>query len=437
MSVLPRLLKGFIQPPFWANEHLEDIGAPFYSYPTNSDRETIDRDFAGYVSGALKSNGVVFAAIVARMTAFSQARFGWRNYVNGRPTDLFYDDRLSVVERPWKGATTSDLLARMEVNASLAGNFYGAIVGPEGNRRVRVLRPDFVSIVTGSPSNDPFDVEAEIVAYVYKPPAASGKAREELLLTPDKVIHYAPIPDPEAQWRGMSWLTPVVTEIAADKAATRHKLKFFENGAVPGLVMSYDPKLSPAQFKEAVAKFVETHEGLDKAYKTLHVGGGADPKVVGANLQQMDFKVTQGAGENRIAIASRVPAVILGISEGLAGSSLNAGNYGSSRRSFADLTIAPLWTMAASSIQRVLNVPDGAHLWPDTREIPFLREDAKQAAEIQQFEAQTIRSLVDAGFTHASVLAALNASDWNLLEHSGLYSVQLQPPNTTAGASVE
>jgi hypothetical protein len=43
--------------------------------------------------------------------------------------------------------------------------------------------------------------------------------------------------------------------------------------------------------------------------------------VVGSDLKQLDFKATQGAGETRIAMLGRVPAPLLGISEGLAGSS--------------------------------------------------------------------------------------------------------------------
>ena len=423
------ILKGlFTQPPWWSSEINENWFNTAWS-GMQPDREMADRDFTGYVNGALKSNGIVFAAIVARMMAFSQARFGWRKLEEGRPTDLFSTEALNLLRVPWPGATTANLLSRLEQEASLAGNAYYALAG--NGTRLRRLRPDWVSIITGSPSEDPFDIEAEVVGYVYKP-QGPGVRQEELLLSPNRVVHYAPIPDPDAQWRGMSWITPVITEIEADNATSKHKLKFFQNGAVPGLMLSYDPKLSPDQFKVAVAKFTETHEGLDKAYKTLHVGGGADPKVIGSNLQQLDFKVTQGAGENRIAVASRVPAVLLGISEGLAGSSLNAGNYGSSRRSFADLTINPLWENVAAALQRVLTVPDGAYLAPDTRDVPFLREDAKQQADIHQAEAKTIRSLVDAGFTHQSVLKAMNASDWNLLEHSGLYSVQLQPPGSAS-----
>lgn len=427
---LSRLLtrrKGFVQPPWWASE---GWSAPMWS-PFSADRETIDRDFAGYIDGAYKRNGIVFACILARLLVFTEARFQWRRYDKGRPSDLFGSPELSLIENPWPGGTTGELLAHMEQDVSLAGNAYIAVVGKGEDRRLRRLRPDWVEIVTGSPSEDPWDLEAKVAGYIYKPRRIIGVSEKEpTLLTPSQVCHYSPIPDPDAQWRGMSWLTPVVNEITADTAATKHKLKYFENGAVPGLVMSYDSKLSSDQFEAAVAKFRETHEGPDKAYKTLHVGGGADPKVLGANLQQIDFKVTQGAGETRIAAAAGVHPVIVGLSEGLAGSSLNSGNFAAARRRFSDGTIRPLWRIAAASLQPILNTPEGAHLWYDDRDIPFLREDAKEEADIQQVQANTIKALTDSGYTHTSVVAAMNAGDWNLLEHSGLFSVQLQPPGS-------
>jgi hypothetical protein len=45
-------------------------------------------------------------------------------------------------------------------------------------------------------------------------------------------------------------------------------------------------------------------------------------------------------------------------------------------------------------------------------------------------EAATMRQLLDGGFTPESIKAAIIAQDWDLLEHTGLYSVQLQPPGT-------
>jgi hypothetical protein len=65
-------------------------------------------------------------------------------------------------------------------------------------------------------------------------------------------------------------------------------------------------------------------------------------------------------------------------------------------------------------------------LWYDADDIPFLREDEKDAAEIQSTRATTLAMLVREGWTPASAVAALDADDFRILEHSGLYSVQLQ-----------
>ena len=77
-------------------------------------------------------------------------------------------------------------------------------------------------------------------------------------------------------------------------------------------------------------------------------------------------------------------------------------------------------------------MPSGAELWYDDRDISFLQEDQRDAAEIFQIEASTISSLVREGFTAESVQAATAAQDSSLLVHTGLVSVQLQLPGTTA-----
>ena len=43
-------------------------------------------------------------------------------------------------------------------------------------------------------------------------------------------------------------------------------------------------------------------------------------------------------------------------------------------------------------------------------------------------DASTIQTLVNSGWKPDSVRDAVLAEDWSLLEHSGLLSVQLQPP---------
>ena len=388
--------------------------------------ERPDGSFQSYVGQMYKANGVVFACMLVRLLLFSEARFQYRRLRSGRPGELFSTRELGRLQRPWANGTTGDLLTRAIQDADLAGNSYTVRRG-DGLKR---LRPDWVTIVLGSMSDPAVtaeDVDAEVVGYSYKP-GGQGSQTPPVFFMADQVAHFAPIPDPACFYRGMSWLTPIVREVLADGAATSHKLKFFENGATPNMVVSLDPTISKDAFQEWVAMFSDKHEGLANAYRTLYLGGGASVEVVGSNLGQLDFKVTQGAGETRIAAAAGVPPVIVGLSEGL--SSATYSNYSQARRRFADGTMRPLWRNMAASLSTVVAVPGDAELWYDDRDIPFLQEDQKDAAEIQQTHASSIKVLIDAGYKPDSVVDAVTAGDLARLEHTGLYSIQLQPPGT-------
>jgi len=412
-------------------------GYAYYGTPSagNGRSEAIEADYVGLVSQAYKQNSVIFACERARLSVFSEARFQFRQVRNGRLGDYFGTKDLSVLEQPWTNGTTGDLLTRMLQDADFAGNAYFARRGDV----LRRMRPDWVTIVMGShedPDVTPADLDAELLAYVYWP-GGQLSYRDPIVLMPDEVAHFAPTPDPTAHYRGMSWLTPVIREIQADGAATEHKLAFFRNGATPQVVVSLDKEVKEDAFERFVRKMNAAHQGTQNAYRTMYLGAGADVTVVGADLKQLDFKATQGAGETRIAAAAGVHPTIVGLSEGMQGSSLNAGNFGQARRLFAEGTLSTLWRNAASSMATLVPPPPGSELACDTRDVPFLREDQRDAASIQQVKAQTIRTLIDAGFVPDSVVAAVDADDRSLLVHSGLYSVQLQPPGIGQAPSTD
>ena len=65
--------------------------------------------------------------------------------------------------------------------------------------------------------------------------------------------------------------------------------------------------MNPDQFERWVAKFKHGHEGIENAYKTLFLSAGADVKVVGTNLKDLDLKAIQGAGETRICCRCSCP----------------------------------------------------------------------------------------------------------------------------------
>ena len=384
--------------------------------------------FAGAVGTLLKGNPVVFACVAVRMRVFTEARFAFQRMRAGRPEGLFSNDDIAVLEDPWPGGTTGDLLGRVLLSADLAGNAYVMRDGP----RLQVLRPDWVSIVSGVPNDDDsngWSIGARVLGYAYQP-GGPGGGRDPIPLFPRQVAHFAPVPDPMQPWRGMSWLAPLIREVMADSAASAHKLAFFENAATPNMKVMADPQLTPEKFKEFVKLFTETHEGVAGAYKTLFLSGGADATVIGANLRQMDFKQTQGAGETRIAAAAGVPPVLVGLSEGLQAATYS--NYGQARRAFADEWARPTWRNFAGSLSSIIPTPGDSRLWYDDRDIPFLQEDQKDAAEILQVRAATIETLVRAGFDWNAVVKAVDAGDLSTLKHTGLFSVQLQPPGTVA-----
>jgi hypothetical protein len=390
--------------------------------------EEIRNNYAGYVGGAYQANGVVFACMLVRMLHFTEARFQFRQIRQGRPGNLFGTQELGVLETPWPNGTTGDLLARMIQDADLAGNSYTL---RQGDTLVR-LRPDWTQILLGSRSGrtdfKPGDPDMEITGYVYQP-GGKGGGRDPILYDVQDVAHFAPIPDPSAAYRGMSWLSTVVPEVQSDKAMTQHKLKFLQQGATVNLVVT-TPEMNKENFDRLVQVIRENHEGVANAYRTMVLSSGADVKAMGSNLQQMDFRAVQGAGEVRIASAARVPPVLLGLSEGLQGSTLNSGNYQASRRMFADGCIRPMWRQACGALATILTVPGGADLWYDDRDISFLKEDLKDIAEVQQMEAASLRQLIDSGFDPTSAVEAIVSNDWTLLEHSGLFSVQLQQPGS-------
>src|SRR4030095_2533230 len=268
------------------------------------EHEEIPQSYAGFASQAYKGNGVVFACMAVRQMVFQQPRLKFRSFNNARPGPLFGTPALGILEQPMSGYTTADLLATAIMDVDLAGNWFGL----RENNNIYRLRPDWVTIVLGSRYESDQAVlqyDAETIGYLYHP-GGPNYDEDPIPLDVSQVAHFAPLKDPAARFRGMSWLTPVLREIMADTAANTHKLKFFENGATSNMVVKLPDSVRKDAYDMWVEKFKAGHEGLSNAYRTMFLGGGADATVVGANFQQMDFKVTQGAGETRIAAAARV-----------------------------------------------------------------------------------------------------------------------------------
>lgn len=401
----------------------------FGGYPSDTatgNKEEALQDFSGYVNGGYKASAAVFACCMARASLFTEARFAIQKITENGPGDFVSGD-LGILERPWPGGVTSTLLARAIQDVDMAGNAYFVRDGVPGNERLRRLRPDWVCILLdGDPS---IEAHTDVVAYIYKPGNTTDVDKWEIYPIDGSnglVAHWAPIMDPEAQHRGMSWITPIIREISTDKAISQHKLRFFQNGAQPGMVVAFDAAITPEQTAAFTEKFNQTKIGVNNAYRPMFLGGGATVTAFSGSME--DFKTVASVGEIRIATAARVPAIIVGFSEALKGSALNEGNFKSSRDLFADGTIRPLWSSLCAVLETLIDMADDERLWYDDKDISFLREDQQIVAARKQTDAATLASLIQSGFTSDSAVLAVIHNDWSLLNHTGLFSVQMQPP---------
>jgi hypothetical protein len=415
--------------PIWP---FANIGGRDYPIQTLlGEIEEISPGYRGYVEGMFKANPIVFACEMARINLFTEARFMWRRLDSGRPGDLFGSRELAPLERPWPKATTGDLLGRMLVHADFGGNSF---VVRRSSKTLRPLRPDWITVILGSeldPEMAAWDVDADMIGIAYQPGGPSGGQQPQVFLA-EEFAHFVSTPDPLAPaGLGMPWVQTIIREVLGDNAATAHKLAFFRNGATPNAIVTVDKGYTDDQILGLRKQIESRHEGVRNAYRTLILRAAVEKlEVVGKDLQQLDFKVVQGAGETRIAAAAGVPAAVVGISEGLQGSGLSADTYTPSMRRFADQTMRPKWRNVCGSLEAIVSKPAGGAclLWYDDRDVPALKDDIKDAAEVLGLQSTAIATLTRDGYAAASVVDAVTSGDLRRLKHTGQFSVQLRPP---------
>lgn len=371
----------------------------------------------GNATLAYRNSGVVFGVILARIMLFSEAEFKFQNLDN---KSLFGTADLSLLEEPWPGGTTAELLARMEQDVSLAGNSFTRKVNDSLLAR---LRPDWVTIVSKEFEDDLGRTHREVVGYSYDPMILGA---EPDFFDVSEVAHWSPIPDPLAEFRGMSWLTPVLREIDADQGLTDYKRAYLENAATPNMVIKYAKEIGDTKLDRLKSQMQAKFAGPGNAFKTMVLDSGADPMLLGANFAQMEFTAVQNAGENRIAVAAGVPALVVGIQAGM--EHAKVASYPEAMRRFGDMYGRPAWRSAASCLSKFINVPDRARLWFDLSGVAALRQGDKEQADTMLVLAEAANYMMMSGFTPESIALALSSGDITLLKHSGLVSVQMQVP---------
>jgi phage portal protein BeeE len=384
------------------------------------DREAILPVLAANARRSYTSNSPVFAAELVRTMLLAEAVFVLQAKDDKH---LFGNTSLRILEEPWPDGSSGELIARCEQDGALAGNAY--IWRPpdpqDGHLLVR-LRPDWVTIISKVAYLPGGGSYRRKLGYWVEPPKSVADEGAGEFYPAEEVAHWVPVgmEDPEAAFRGMSWLTPVAREIAADEGLTGHKIKYLEHAASPNLLLKYAQKLAPGTVDRIRERVTARYGGVDNAYRTLVLDQGADATVVGNSLQQMDFSNVEGAGEQRILAASGVPGVLVGL-EPLRGA---GRGYQESMQKLANLWARPQWRSLCKALEKFVDDPTvqagGTRLWFDTSDIAALQDGEMEKGQAALVRAQALLALVQAGYTHESAVLAVDASDLSQLQAGGV-----------------
>jgi len=381
------------------------------SYSGTPDKEAVPPQLAAWAQSANTASAVVFSATAVRMALLSEASFKFQAKDDKH---LFGNTSLAKLEEPFgPNSTSAQLLSRMEQDASWAGNAY--IWDPPGEDRLVRLRPDWTTIISELVHAPGGGSYRRKIGYWWEPPKGVLDQGEGQMFNAAEVVHWAPIPDPAADFRGMSWLTPVYRDVMGDDGMTKYKIKYLENAASPNLLIRYQQKLQPGSFDRIRERVQARYGGVDNAYKTLVLDQGADTTVIGSNLQQMDFSNVASAGTDRILAASMVPGVLVGL-EPLRGA---GRGYQESMQKLANLWARPQWRSVCGALEQVVDVPGGNRLWFDTSDIAALQDGEMERGQAALVRAQALLALVQAGYTHESAIAAVDAMDLSQLQAGG------------------
>lgn len=370
-----------------------------YGSPNN---EAVLPQLTAWAQQAYAANSVVFSAILLRLMLFSEATFQWQAKDDKH---LFGNTDLKILEEPWPDGTTGELLARMEQDVSLAGNAY-IWAAPDDDMLVR-LRPDWTTIVSELVTIPGGGQYRRKLGFWVEPPKSVLDQGTGQFYSVDEVAHWAPLPDPAASFRGMSWLTPVYRDVKGDDGMGTYKIRYLENSASPNMLIKYAQKLQPGTIDAVRERIQARYGGADNAFKTLVLDQGADATVIGNSLQQMDFSGVSAQGEQRILAAALVPGVLVGL-EPLRGA---GRGYQESMQKFANIWARPQWRSVCGALSKLVTVPAGNRLWFDASDITALQDGEMEKGQTALVKAQALLALTQAGYTHESSVAYVGSMD--------------------------
>lgn len=199
-------------------------------------------------------------------------------------TDIKTHPLLDVLDKFNDTTSKNDGLYITQSHKKLTGDAFWYIdgTGPKINN-LFILQPDKVKLIIGDPTDES---DSLIEAYEYKDTIDGKEIKRRF--EPEEIIHFK-TPNPRNPFRGYGAVEAAAQVIDIDYLTNLLTRKFYENGAITNFVLTTAGRITEEQLKRFKAELRAAHGGVDKAFNTMILSGGLEPKDISYSNKDMQF----------------------------------------------------------------------------------------------------------------------------------------------------
>lgn len=184
----------------------------------------------------------------------------------------------------------------------------------------------------------------------------------------DEILHLKDI-NSTSIYRGASRLQAADRNIKILWKMQKFQEQFFDNGAIPGLVLSTENTLSQVAKDKTIANWISKYSPMNGAKKPIIIDSGLKlEKMLQTTFQEMDFDVSIKTHDTKILKALGVPPILL--------DGGNNANISPNLRLFYLETVLPVVTKFVSAVERYF----GYDVSPVTTNVSALQPELKDVA---------------------------------------------------------
>lgn len=299
------------------------------------------RKIADYIN---EYKGWVYACVKARTDDVKTIRLRLYRTVNrktGEAEEITDHEALTLLHNvnPWQ--TFSELIEATQAYKDLAGEAFWLLVKNTSKTKILqiwLLRPEWVDIKTS-----PTDL---VAGYIYN--VHGSKSGDKFEFGTDEVIHFKTF-NPLNQHRGLSIIQAAAMTVDTDNFAENYNRSFFQNSALPAVVLKTDQKLDQLIINRTKAMWDAAYGGTDKAGRTAILDAGLDISPFTVSQKEMEFLAGQGFNRDKIMAIFKTPKSVLGMTEDVTVSNAEATDY-----IFAKRTVKPLMQALVDTLNEFL-----------------------------------------------------------------------------------